>query len=489
MAVIGSAQTVNIVISILRMKVLAILLGPSGVGLLSIYNSLQSMVGTAAGLGMGSSGVRQIARAKGEEQELSRVRRVLLIALLVQGVLAMLGVWLLRGQISEWLFADRSYEIQVGLIGLAIFLTLLGTAQTALLQGMRRIVDLGRVTILSALIGTIAGLAAVWFYGKSGLVWFVVIQPLVTILIAIRYTRRLPAPTVPRTKATEFWGVWLPMVKIGSVFMLGGLATTTTLLLVRGHITQELGLAAAGHFAASWGITMTYAGFLLGAMAADYYPRLAEIITDSGAATQLINDQAQIALAIGGPVLLLLIGLAPWVMALMYSEEFGAAAELLQWQTVGNVFKLASWPLAFSIVAAARSKTYFMVEVSFNLMFLSITWLLLPILGLRGTSIAFCAGYVIYFMIVNIVVYTSQRFRWGPLTLKLLVLHISFASIFLGIALKAPVFAAIASPLIAAATGLIGLRIVLQKVGPGGRVSRQFSNMYIKIGWPIRYEE
>ena len=44
MLVIGSAQVVNILISIVRMKVLAVLLGPSGVGLLSIYNSLLGMV-------------------------------------------------------------------------------------------------------------------------------------------------------------------------------------------------------------------------------------------------------------------------------------------------------------------------------------------------------------------------------------------------------------------------------------------------------------
>ena len=61
MLVIGSAQVVNILISIVRMKVLAVLLGPSGVGLLSIYNSLLGMVQQTAGLGMGSSGVREIA--------------------------------------------------------------------------------------------------------------------------------------------------------------------------------------------------------------------------------------------------------------------------------------------------------------------------------------------------------------------------------------------------------------------------------------------
>jgi PST family polysaccharide transporter len=486
MAVIGSAQAVNIVISILRMKVLAVLLGPTGIGLLSIYNNLQGMVGTAAGLGMGSSGVRQIASVKGEEQELSRVRRVLLAAHLVQGVFAMLGVWLLRAQISEWVFGDRSYATEVGLIGLAILLTLLGTAQTALIQGMRRIGDLGRVTVLSALVGTIAGLTAVWLYGEAGLIWFVVVQPLATIVIAMRYTRRLPKPTAARPSAAEIWDVWKPMAKLGAAFMLGSFATTATLLLVRGRITQELGLEAAGQFAAAWGITMIYVGFLLAAMAADYYPRLTEVINDRAAATRLMNDQAQLGLAIGGPVLLLLIGLAPWAVTLMYSAEFAPAAELLQWQTVGNVFKLASWALAFSIVAAARSKTYFLMELSFNIVFLAMIWLLLPVLGLQVTAIAFLVGYVVYIATVNIIAHILQGFRWQYLSLLLLAMHVTLAVGLLALARFAPQTAAITSVCVALATGLFGLRVVLIKMGPEGRAAARFSRIYAAIGWPIR---
>lgn len=486
MAVIGSAQAVNIVISILRMKVLATLLGPTGVGLLSIYVSLQGVVTTAAGLGMESSGVRQIASVRGEEQELSLVRRVLLAAHLVQGALAMLGVWLMRAPLSEWLFGDRTYATEVGLIGVAVLLGLVGAAQTAMLQGMRRIGDLGRVTVLSALVGTIAGLAAVWLYGEAGLIWFVVVQPLATIVIAMRYTRRLPRPTAARPSAAGIWEAWKPMAKLGAAFMLGGLATTATLLVVRGLITQELGLEAAGQFAAAWGITMTYVGFLLGAMAADYYPRLTEVINDRAAATRLMNDQAQLGLAIGGPVLLLLIGLAPWAVTLLYSAEFAPAAELLQWQTVGNVFKLASWALAFSIVAAARSKTFLMAELSFNIVFLAMIWFLLPVLELQITAIAFLVGYIVYFATVNILANTLQGFRWQSLSLLLLALHVTLALVLLALARTAPQAAAIASVCLALATGLFGLRVVLNKMGPEGRLAARFARIFAAIGCPTR---
>ncbi len=489
MLVIGSTQAVSILISILRMKVLALLLGPAGIGLLSLYNSLQGMVAITAGLGMSSSGVRQIASVKGEEQALSQVRRVLFAAHLVQGGVAMLGVWLLRAPIARWLIGDETHATEVGLIGVAVLLALLSAAQTALLQGLRRIGDLGRVTVLGALAGTIVGLSAVWLCGQAGLIWFVVAQPLATWAVALQFTRKLPTPTAPRPGRFDIWAVWKPMARLGIVFMLGGLATTATLLLVRSRVTQELGLDAAGQFAAAWGITMTYVGFLLGAMAADYYPRLTEVINDRPAAASLMNDQAQLGLAIGGPVLLLLIGLAPWAMRFLYSAEFAPATSMLQWQTVGNVFKLASWPLGFAFAAAARSKVFLFVQLNWNILFLAMLWFGLPIFGLEVAGAAFLFAYAIHFMVVNILVRRLHGFRWEALSLHLLGTHMALAFALLALSLAVPLAGAVASIALALLTGLIGLRVVLHKVGPTGRLATRFARFYTLIRWPLEKKD
>ena len=228
MLIIGSAQVVNILISIVRMKVLAGLLGPSGFGLLSIYNSLLGMVQQTAGLGMGSSGVQEIASSRGDEATLSSVRRVLFAAHLLQGTLAMIAVWLLRERIAIWLFGDALRATEVGLIGIAILFGLLASAQTALLQGLRKIGDLGRVTVIGAFVGTLVGLAAVWLQGEHGLIWFILVQPLAVVLIALHYTRRLPKPMASRLSLVDTWEVWKPMAKLGAAFMLGRLATAAT---------------------------------------------------------------------------------------------------------------------------------------------------------------------------------------------------------------------------------------------------------------------
>lgn len=489
MLVTGGAQVANIVISIIRMKVLALLLGPTGIGLFSLFSSLKDIVAVSAGLGLESSGVRQIATDRDNVQELSRVRRVLVAAHLVQGGLALLGVWLLRRPLSVWLMGDDRYATEVGLVGIAVLLTLLSVAQTALLQGLRRIADLGRVTVLGALLGTVTGLGAVWLFGQAGLIWFLLAQPFGTALVALYFTRRLPPPTTGRPSLVELWRVWKPMASLGAVFMLGGLATPATLIVVRSWITRDLGLDAAGQFAAAWGISMTYVGFLLTAMAADYYPRLTETIKDRAATARLMNDQTQLGLAIGGPVLLLLIGLAPWVIQLLYSEDFMPAVTLLQWQTVGNVFKLASWPMAFALIAGGRSKVFLATEISWCLLFLAIFWLGVDRFGLNIAGVAFLAAYIAYIASVGATVRRLHGFRWERLSVQLMGTHAMLAFGLLALSLSNPIAGGVASMVLAGVTGLAGLRVVVRKIGSEGRLASRITRLYARVGWQMEQKD
>jgi len=468
------------------MKILAVLVGPAGIGLLGIYNSLQSTVGSVAGLGLGTSGVRDIASSKGDTVTLSRVRTVLFASNLVQGTIAMVVVWVFRVELAEWLFGDATRATETGLVGVAILLGLVAASQTALLQGLRRIGDLGRVTVLGALGGTIAGLIAVWLEGEAGLIWFLLVQPLASVIVALFITRKLPRPEGPRLAPAQVFATWKSMASLGVVFMLSGLAGAATLLLARSLIARDLGIEAAGLFSASWGVAMIYVGFLLGAMGADFYPRLTEVIKDRDASTRLMNDQAQLGLAIGGPILLGLIGVAPWFMALLYSREFVPAADILQWQTLGNIFKLASWPMGFAYVASARSRTYLFTELTWNAAFLALLWALMPMIGVEAAGIAFAIAYALYFTLLHVLTWRLFAFRWEGLSLALIGVHAALGGMILALSREYPLTAAGVGLALAAVTGVVGLRIVVMKIGPYGRLSNRLHTVFAKLHWPIR---
>jgi len=485
MIIIGGSQSVTIAIGILRVKLFAMMLGPAGLGLLGLYSALLETSAMLAGLGLGSSGVRQIAASGGDAAELSRVRRVLLGAHVIQGLIGMGVLWLFRERLALSILGDAGRATEVGLIGVGLFLTLVAASQTALLQGMRRIGDLARVAVIGGLVATVAGLAAVWLLGIDGMIWFLLAMPLSNVVSALVHTRRLPRAEAVSMGFAEVWAQWRPMASLGIVFMASGLVTMGTLLAVRTLIVRDLGLEAAGHFQAAWTVTMQYVGFLLGAMAADYYPRLAGVIRDRVASSTLVNDQAQIGLALGGPILLAMIGLAPWVIEVLYTAEFTEAVAILQWQTLGNVIKLASWPLGFILVASARSGLFFLTQLNWAAIFLLLVFIGIPMIGLESTGIAFSAVYTFNFLLIFSIVRRVHDFRWHTMSLVLIGMHLVLGTGVLALARFDPLAGAVAGTVAAALTGLYGLRFVLGKTGTEGRLGTQLAALYGMIGWPI----
>src|SRR5262245_22520875 len=78
-ALIGGASTLNIAIGIVRTKAMAVLLGPAGFGLLGVYASIIDLAVSVAGLGVASSGVRQIAVsvASGDNRRIASTATIL----------------------------------------------------------------------------------------------------------------------------------------------------------------------------------------------------------------------------------------------------------------------------------------------------------------------------------------------------------------------------------------------------------------------------
>jgi enterobacterial common antigen flippase len=82
---IGGSMGVGFFIGIFRTKAMALLLGPAGVGLFGLYWSISELARSIAGMGINTSGVRQIAESvgTGDAQRVARtvttLRRVALV--------------------------------------------------------------------------------------------------------------------------------------------------------------------------------------------------------------------------------------------------------------------------------------------------------------------------------------------------------------------------------------------------------------------------
>jgi O-antigen/teichoic acid export membrane protein len=400
MSLIGGATVGSIIIGLIRMKVFALLIGPSGIGLLGLLAAVQATAAALAGMGTASSGVRYLTTSMADpDPEVERKARWSFWALtLLLAVIGGLSVWLFRIPIALLGTGSVADAPAIGGLSLAVAFSVIAGAQLAILQAHRQIGDLARVQVIGALLGTIGGVAIISTVGASGIVPALVMVPLGTMCVALLMGKNVPPVQGIRPRPATLSASWRMLLSLGAVMMVSGFVGMATQIAVRSRVVQNLGLEAAGLYQAGWTISVTNIGLVLTAMAADYFPRLSSVAGDPDAERALVNQQLHIALLIFAPLLIGLTALAPLVLHVLYSSRFEDAAEFLRWQLLGDIFKLGGWTLGYVMIARNDKFTFLAVEIGFAVIFLGMVWMLTSQLGLVGAGVGYAIAYLCYFI-------------------------------------------------------------------------------------------
>ncbi len=472
-SIIGGASFINIAIGLLRNKVLAVLLGPAGVGLASLYNGLMSTASTFATMGMAAVGTRQIAEAssKDDARALLVARRALFWGTMFLASVGALVVWSLRTILAVRVLGSASYSGVVGWLSLGVALSVAGASQGALIQGMRRIGDMARLSVFSSILNTVLGVGLLWRWGKAGLVAFVLVGPVVGFVVGHVYVSRLPKAGADTITLQELAREWATLLRLGLAFMGAGFVASLIQLWIRIDVGNVLGAESLGQYQAAWSISMQYIGFVLGAMTADYYPRLTGVIHDHKAAGHLVNEQTEIAMLLSAPVFIAMMAMAPWVIHLLYAASFTPAIEVLRWQVLGDVLKVASWPLGYVILAAGDGKTFFWSESAAALVTAGLIVGLAPVMGLRITGMSYLACYAFYLPLVYWLARRRIGFYWSRAVLRLSVVAFAMCA-GVGIITAITRWGMLLGCLVAVGFGVFALGRISHMSDMGGAVGR-----------------
>ena len=146
-SIIGGASIVNILVGLLRTKVAAVLLGPSGVGLIGLLQNLMLTASTMTALGFRTVGTRQIAEANGRDdaRAVAAARRALFWGTLGLAVMGATVVWLLRDLLAQKILGDAGYGRTAGRLALGRALVGAAGSQRAFTSAPPRIVGVARV--------------------------------------------------------------------------------------------------------------------------------------------------------------------------------------------------------------------------------------------------------------------------------------------------------------------------------------------------------
>ena len=413
-ALIGGSSVLKIGIGIVRTKAMAVLLGPSGVGLIGLYGSLIDLAQNIAGMGVNSSGVRQIAEAvgSGDGEKIARTAIVLRRTAVILGALGAALLVVFCSAISGWTFGTSEHAAAIAWLAIAVFFGAVAGGQTALIQGMRRIADLAKMGILGGIYGTIIGVALVYFFGERGIVPSLIAIAGMSVLMSWWFSRRVKFKP-PVLSAFQVRNEVAGLLKLGFAFMASSLFILGAGYIVRILVLRKIGLEAAGLYQASWYFGVTYVGLILQAMGADFYPRLTGAAGNHTDCNRLVNEQAQVSLLLAGPGVIATLTFAPLLITLLYSAKFYAAVPLLRWICLGATLQVITWPMGFIIVAKARQSIFFWCELAYTSVYIVLAWLCIRYFGLNGSGMAFFGSYVFHGLLIYPIVRWLTGFRWS----------------------------------------------------------------------------
>lgn len=408
----GGVQIFNIIISVVRSKFVAVLLGPSGMGIMGLLLSTTNLISRLTNFGLGTSAVKDIAAASGSENS-NRIDTVVTVVrrmVWITGILGLIITLIFSSWLSQITFGNHNYTIAFIWLSISLLLNQLSSGQLVILQGLRKLQYLAKANLLGSIFGLLFTLPLYYIWGIDGIVPAIMGAALFSLILSWYYSGKVKINKVKiTTKQTLAEGK--NMLQIGLMISLSGFFSVAAAHIVRIFISRIGGVDQVGLYNAGFAILYTYVGLIFSAMATDYYPRLSAVANDNLICNKTINQQSEIAILILAPIIIVFLVFINWVIILLYSKQFLAVSDMMYWASLGMFFKASGWAIAFLFLAKGDSKIYFWTELSSNIIKLVFNILGFYLGGLSGLGISFLLFYFLY--LVQVFLVSKIKFQYS----------------------------------------------------------------------------
>lgn len=427
-SIFGGVQFFIIIMQIIRSKFIAVLLGPLGIGIIGLLTSTIGIIGSFTNFGLGTSAVKDVASADNTGNKIRIAIAVVVLKRLVwiTGILGILVTLILSSWLSQLAFGNHDYRLAFIWISITLLFNQLCTGQLVVLQGMRKLNYLAKANIIGSALGLIIAIPLYYRFRIDGIVPAIIIASIISMALSWYFAKKVK---IEHTKVSLYRTIaeGKNMLTMGFMISLSGLITLGVSYIVRIYISNTGGVEQVGLYTAGFAVINTYVGLIFTAMSTDYYPRLSAVAHSEELSKQTINQQAEIALLILAPIIMVFLVFIKWVVIILYSNDFIAVDEMIHWAALGMLFKAASWAIAFILLAKGASKLFFWNELIGNVYVLGLNILGYHFMGLTGLGISFMVGYLLYLIQVFVLIKIKYQFSFNSAFIRIFVIQFLLA--------------------------------------------------------------
>ena len=452
MGLFGGVQVMGILCSIIRTKLVALWIGPVGIGLFGLFNNALEMISTGTNLGIRSSSVRDISQAlashdKGLVARMITVVRKWSLWLGLAGALLTLAM---APALSQLTFGDNTHIWGFVALSIAVLLQALTNGEYAVLQGTARLKRLASVTLWGTIVGLAVSVPLFYLLRERSILPSIIAYAVALAAFAYIFrNREYPTEAVNRH---ETFDMGKGFVKLGIYMTLGNFASILASYAFNAWLNIHAGTDQVGFYQAGYTLINKYTGLILTALGMEYYPRLSQVADSRLRLRAFVSQEINVAISVMAPVVALFILLRELVVWILYTPEFNVILTFVSWGMIGTVLRTLSWCLAFTILAKGDGKTYLWTEVASAVINLVLNIVFYQWWGLTGLGIAFLVSYLLYTIIVAAVYYGKYH---------LSVTRASFYNLLWTLAVAAAVMVCMETKLLPLAIGITVVSVII----------------------------
>lgn len=395
------STVVKMLTSFITVKVVAVVIGPTGIALLGQLNNFTNIVMAVASGGINNGITKHIAENKDAPRKIQLFLSTALYITLFLSAFCGLSLILFAIPLSRLILSDVTYSYVLILFGVTITLYTLNSFILSVLNGYKDFKKFINISIITSLVGAFFTIGLVWVWTlKGALISAVTYQSFVffiTLLMVVKskwFTLTNFNKRFSKSVLKKYMG-----------YSLMALVTVATVpvsqLLIRSYVITNLSITEAGWWEAINRISGMYLLVITSSFSVYYLPRLSEINNKNELKNEILTAYKVILpLVIFGFTLIYFS--RDLIIQILFSKEFYPMSDLFVWQLLGDFFKINSWLLAYLMIAKSMTKQYILTEIFFSTTFVILSTLLIRQFGLKGIPLAYMINYMIFFIVLII---------------------------------------------------------------------------------------
>lgn len=404
--IFGAAKAVNILTALIRTKFAAKLLGPVGVGLNALFNTVQLFASQLLGLGLSTGSVKTLSEAYASHDESLIGQHVGLVRQwgVICAVISFLLFLLLSPLFSYLYFDDLSYVLHFALLGIGVGALILTEIEQCVMRSLQCSKRLAGSMLIIALCALVFTVPFYWWLGVQGVIFAIVSCSVASAAVCIFHGNavhpyRLEFGAIK--PLSSFLRNSKPMLRTGLAFVTTGLFLQGADLFLQSVLATTASLAVLGLFKAGYQCAYTYPSMIFSGVVNDYFPRLSAVADDDLAGRHVVVlRQIRVMSLLALPVVLAIWASAPWFIRLLLSDSFLPLVPMVRWAIWGVLCKAIYLPLGYLPLALNKRMHFVLLEGISCLIHVAVV-----LIGYRLNSITGIGQGVFWGSVIDLLVY------------------------------------------------------------------------------------